>query len=262
MVENGRDRTQESATSISKAGAAKDGLSLGPPHLNFLGQALVRLAHDLKNHLATVSESAGLMEDLLKMKKRQKWDWAGRLFKRHRGLSLDMAPFLTPLNMIQEEIVQGAALIQQLGHFAHRMQEAQPMFEGNEALEEIQDLLLEKAVEKGIHLDLRLCRTTSRIETDPIGFQMAVLFVVKKVVAGLEGGGGVVLESVARKGIFQVCLSSPYPEHLSPRFSPEDLDDEGFYRGMVEEAGGRILEESQDDKYSITLNFPLARKRI
>jgi hypothetical protein len=260
MVGNGTDRTRESPTSISKAGAANDGLSLSAKYLNFLGQALVHLAHDLKNHLATVSESAGLMEDLLKMKKRQRWDWAGRFFRRHRGLSLDMAPFLTPLNTIQEEIVQGAALIEQLSRFAHRMEEAQPIFEANEALEEIQDLLLEKAGQKGIRLEMRLCRGTSMIEADPIEFQMAVLFIVEKVMAGLEGGHGVVLESNAVEGVFRMCLSSPCPEY-SPRFVSEELDNEGFYRDMVEELGGRILAASQDDKYSITLNFPLAKSK-
>lgn len=261
MVEKGPDRTRASATPISKVGTARDGCSFSVAHLNFLGQALVRLAHDLKNHLATMSESAGLMEDLLKMKKRQRWGWARRLFKRYRGLSLDMAPFLTSLSTIQEEIIQSSALIQQLGHFAHHMEGAQPLFEANEALEEIQGLLLEKAREKDIHLDLRLCRSVSRIETDPIRFQMAVLFVMEKVIAGLEGGRGVVLESVAREGTFQVSLSGPRPE-FSPRFSPEELDDEGFYRDMIEEVGGRIFEASREDKYSITLNFPLARKRI
>ncbi len=260
MFDNGPDKTRESTKSLSKAEAAINGLSLSAAHLSFLGQTLVRLAHDLKNHLATMSESTGLMQDLLQMKKSQRWGWAGRLFKRHRGLSLDMAPFLAPLNTIQEEIVQGAALIQQLGNFAHHMEMAQPVFEGNEALEEIQVLLLGKAREKGIQLDLRLCRTTSMIETDPIEFQMAVLFVVKKVMAGLEAGRRVVLESVAREGMFQVCLSRPCPEYPPP-FSSEELDDEGFYRDMVEALGGRILETSQGDKYSIMLNFPLSRSK-
>jgi len=260
MVGNGTDKTRELTSSISRAEAANDGPSLSAAHLNFLGQALVRLAHELKNHLATINESAGLMLDLLKMKKRQRWGWAGRLFRRRRGLSLDMAPFLTPLNTIQKEIVQAAALIQRLGRFAHRMAEAQPIFEGNEALEEIQDLLLEKAGEKDIHLVMRLCKRKSMIEVDPIGFQMAVLFNVEKVMAGLEGGRRVVLESDVREGIFQVCLSSPCPEY-SPRFGSEALDDEGFYQDMLEKMGGRILEQSQDDKYSITLDFPLARRK-
>jgi hypothetical protein len=260
MVEKGPDRTRASATPVSKVGATRDGCSLSVAHLNFLGQALVRLAHDLKNHLATMNESAGLMEDLLKMKKRQRWGWARRLFKGYRSLSLDMAPFLTPLGTIQEEIIQSSALIQQLGHFAHHMEGAQPLFEANEALEEIQGLLLEKARKKDIHLDLRLCRSTSTIETDPIEFQMAVFFVVEKVIAGLKGGRGIVLESVTRQGTFQVCLSSPCPEN-PPRLSSGELNDEGIFRDMIEELGGRILEESQEDKYSITLNFPLAKKR-
>jgi len=260
MVGNGTDKTRELTSSISRAEAANDGPSLSAAHLNFLGQALVRLAHELKNHLATINESAGLMLDLLKMKKRQRWGWAGRLFRRRRGLSLDLAPFLTPLNTIQKEIVQAAALIQRLGRFAHRMAEARPIFEGNEALEEIQGLLLEKAGEKDIHLVMRLCKRPSTIEIDPIGFQMAVLFNVEKVMAGLEGGRRVVLESDVREGIFQVCLSSPCPEY-SPRFGSEALDDEGFYQDMLEKMGGRILEQSQDDKYSITLDFPLARRK-
>ena len=260
MSGNGTDRTRDLTTSISRPEAANDGLSFGAVHLNFLGQALVRLAHELKNHLATINESAGLMLDLLMMKKRQRWGWAGRLFRRGRGLSLDMAPFLTPLNTIQEEIVQAAALIQQVGRFAHRMAEAQPIFEGNEALEEIQGLLLEKAGERDIRLEMRLCKRTSTMEIEPIGFQMAVLFNVEKVMAGLEGGRQVVLESDVREGIFQVCLSSPCPEY-PPRFGSEEHEDEGFYRDIVKELGGRILEQSQKDKYSITLNFPLAGRK-
>lgn len=261
MVEEGPDRTRASETPISKVGTAREGRSLSAAHLNFLGGALVRLAHDLKNHLATMGESAGLMEDLLEMKKRQRWGWVGRLLRRHQGLSLDMARFLTPLHMIQEEIVRAATLIQQLGHFAHHMEETQPVCASNEALEEIQGLLLEKAGEKGSHLDLRLCRTRSMIETDPIEFQMAVLFVLEKVMAGLEGGGQVLLESDVKEGIFQVCISGPRPEYSSP-YASEQPDDEEFYRDLVHELGGHILELSQEDKYSITLAFPLAKRKI
>jgi hypothetical protein len=261
MVEEGPDRTRASETPISKVGTARDDRSLSAAHLNFLGRALVRLAHDLKNHLATMGESAGLMEDLLEMKARQKWGWVSRLLRRHRGLSLDMARFLTPLHTIQEEIVRAAALIQQLGHFAHHMEETQPVCAGNEALEEIQGLLLEKAGEKGIHLDLRLCRTRSMIETDPIGFQMAVSFFLEKVIAGLEDGGHVVLESDVKEGIFQVCISGPCPGY-STRYASEEPDDGDFYRDLVQALGGHILEPSQEDKYAITLDFPLAKRKL
>jgi hypothetical protein len=108
-------------------------LSLSEAHLDFLGRSLVHLAHDLKNHLATINESAGLIGDLLKLKQRKHSGWARRFFKRGQGPPLNIDPFLKELNTIQEEVVQGSALFQDLGNLAQRLEKNPSLFMGNEA---------------------------------------------------------------------------------------------------------------------------------
>ena len=117
--------------------------TLSEAHLDFLGRSLVHLAHDLKNHLATINESAGLMGDLLKLKKKKYSGWARRLFKRGQGPALNIDPFFKELNAIQEEVVQGSALIQDLGNLAHRLKENPSLFTGSEAssLKELRKVL-------------------------------------------------------------------------------------------------------------------------
>jgi len=118
----------------SPNGDAGSELSLSEAHLDFLGRSLVHLAHDLKNHLATINESAGLMGDLLKLKQRKHSGWARKLFKRDQGPPLNIDLFFEELNAIQEEVVQGSALIQDLGNLASRLEENPSLFTGNEAL--------------------------------------------------------------------------------------------------------------------------------
>lgn len=258
LMENGTGRGAERKTPISKEGVAHDDLSLRLAHLKFLGQGLARLAHDLKNHLATINESAGLMVDLLKLEQRQRFGWLGRLFRRGQTPSPDMAPVFSDLKRIEKEVIQGAILIQHLGRFAHRLEETRSVFDGDEALEEMRCILLEQAKIKGIHLEMRLSESMPMIETDPSGFQMIVLCNVEKFMAGLENGRRVILETAIREGLFQVCLSSPYSGYL-PRFGSEEHCDEGVCRKGVEALGGQIWNQSGHGNYAVTLAFPLVR---
>ena len=118
--------------------------ALNEAHVDFLGRGLLHLAHDLKNHLATINESAGLIGDLLKLKQKKHSGWARRLFKPGQKPPLNIDPFLKELNTIQEEVVQGAALFQDLGNLAHRLEENPSLFTGYEAsvLKEIRKVII------------------------------------------------------------------------------------------------------------------------
>lgn len=118
-------------------------VTLSEAHLDFLGRSLVHLAHDLKNHLATINESAGLIGDLLKLERKKHSGWARRLFKRGQGPPLNIDPFFKEVNAIQEEVVQGSALIQNIGNLAHRLEYNPSAFTGSDALalKEIHEVL-------------------------------------------------------------------------------------------------------------------------
>jgi hypothetical protein len=236
----------------------KVGLGVRVAQLQVLSRGLVQLGHDMQNHLATINESAGLMIDLLQLKRKKRFDWAARFFKRGQGPGLDREPFLNDLGAIQKEVIEGATLTRRLSRFAHRLGETQSVFRGDEALEEIQDILWRQAEERGVRLEMRLAETASMMETDRMGFQVAVLWNVEEVMRPLESGDRVVLETDIGGRLFQVRIIGPHAEHLSP-LSPDEPGSRNFCRDIVKDLGGHVSDHSGDGTHVVTLAFPLAK---
>ncbi len=226
--------------------------------LQVLSRGLVDLGHDMQNHLATINESAGLMMDLLQLKRKKRFDWAARFFKRDQGPGLNTKPFLNDLSAIQKEVIEGASLTRRLSRFAHRFGETQSIFRSDEALEEIQDILWRQAEERSIRLEMRLAETASMIETDRTGFQVAVLWNVEEVMGTLGSGNRVVLETDIGGGLFQVRIIRPQLEDFSALF-PDEPGSRNFCRDIVEVLDGHVSDQSGDGTYVVTLAFPLAK---
>lgn len=225
--------------------------------LQVLSRGLVQLGHDMQNHLATINESAGLMIDLLQLKRKKRFDWAVRFFKRPQGVVLDVEPFVNDLNLIQEEVMEGATLTQRLSRFARHLEETDAVFGAHEALEEIREALLRQAEGKGIRLEIKLAKTGPMIDTDRPGFQVAVLCLLEQVVGVLESGQKVLLETDIREGAFQVRVTSPRGEE-PPRLPTDEPGNRHCCRDIVEDLGGQVLDRSGDGSYVMTLAFPLA----
>lgn len=251
------DQAPERASTAGSTMDVNAGLSLRVAQLQVLSRTLAHLSHDVQNHLAIISESAGWMEDLLKLKSKQRFGWLGRLLKRGRSQRLDVEPFLSGLSIIRKQIKEGSTLTERFNSFAHRLEETRAVFDANKVLVESQDVLSRQAGEKGICLELELTKEAPMIETDPPGFQLAVLGTVKHVMEGLKSGDCLALEAGISGGRFQVCLTGPYHEGFHS-LSLEEPDSQDFYRDIVEYLGGQIQRESGDGKYVTTLTFPLA----
>lgn len=251
------DPAQEQAGPARSITDVNIGLSLRLAQLQVFGLGLAHIAHDVQNHLAIISESAGLMGDLLKLKGKQRFGWVCRFLKRDQGRCLDIKPFFGGLNTIQEQVVQGSSLTQRLSSFAHRLEEAESVFDGIRALEEIRDILLVQAGEKGIRLEIRLAKEATMIETNSPGFQLAVFGSVEQVMESLESGDWLVLEADDSDGRFQVHITSPSHDE-SPGLLSEELDGQDFYRDIVGDLGGQIWKQSDDGKHVTTLAFSLA----
>jgi len=250
------DQAPELASTAGSTMDVNAGLSLRVAQLQVLSRTLAHLSHDVQNHLAVISESAGWMGDLLKLKSKQR-GWLGRLLKRGQSQRFDAEPFLSGLSIIKKQIEEGSNLTGRLNCFAHRLEETRAVFDANKVLVESQDVLSRQAGEKGICLELKLTKEAPMIETDPPGFQLALLSTVEHVMEGLKSGDSLALEAGISGGRFQVCLTGPYHEGFHS-LSPEEPDSRDFYQDIVEEMGGQIQRESGDGKYVTTLTFPLA----
>lgn len=256
MSDKGMAPPPDQADHIGKAGVSTRDLSLPLAHLNFLGKGLVRLAHDLKNHLATLNESAGLMADLLNLQEKQRRSWRGRLLRGGQTPSVDLASVLGVLEEIEKGAAQAATLIQNLGRFGHRLEEPRAVFESDRVLEEIRDLLLRQAGERGIHLEIKPSERVPLIETHPSGFQMAVMWILDEVMACTEQGQKVVLETEVRQDTVLISFEGPCWDNPL-RVAAAGCDEGDFYRDRVEALGGQVWQRSGHGKVAVTLAFPL-----
>jgi hypothetical protein len=247
----------EEARPVRSTTDANVGLSFRLAQLIVLSRALAHAAHDVQNHLATINESAGWMADLLKLKSKQRFGRIARFFKRNQSQRFDAKPFLESLNTIQEQVVQGARLTQDLSSFAHRLEETRSVFNGNKALEEIRGALLRQASQKGIRLELKLAKEAPMIETDPPVFQWALFASVEQVMEGVESGGWLALGTEVSGGRFQVHLTSPCPKESLVLLQKESSGPD-FSRDIIEELGGKIWSQSSHGEHVTTLDFPLA----
>jgi hypothetical protein len=257
MTETQADLATPKAGAVGTTGSGEVALGLKGAQLRILGRALANVAHDIQNHLATISESAGWMGDLLELENKRRSGWIGRFFKRSKPPDSDIMPFSTDLHTIQEQVVDGSKLNQRLSDFAHHLEETYSVLSGNKALGEIQDALLRTAEEKGIDLKMELTSGTPMIKTDPPGFQLAVFFNAEQVMEGLGDGDWVVLEAKVREGRYHICLSSSQLE--SHGLLSGEVEGEHLARQMVEGLGGRTWKEHGEGEQVTTLSFPLAK---
>ena len=96
------------------------------------------------------------------------------------------------------------------------------------------------------------------IETDRMGFQVAVLWNVEEVMEPLGRGSRVVLETDIGRGLFQVRIIGPHAEDFSP-LSPDEPGSRNLCRDIVKDLGGHVSDQSGDGTHVVTLAFPLAK---
>ena len=108
-------------------------------HLKFIGKVLSVFTHELNNHLAIIKESAGLIEDTLRLQKS-----SGKY---------DIEESLKIIRSIENQIGKTAWICKKLNGFGHRMDRALSTFNVNESLEELLVLLNRVANQKKVSFE-------------------------------------------------------------------------------------------------------------
>jgi hypothetical protein len=220
-----------------------------------LGQSFISLAHDIQNHLATINESAGWLKDLLEHRDKRGFDRVILFFKRTQ--IADIKSLFTGLDTIQQQVSQVSALTKRLSRFAHRLVEEKSVQDANKVLEEVMEVLLKEAGEKGIHLELKQTKEVCMIEIDPVGFQLAVFENMKSIIKNLESGARLILETTMKGGEFHLGFTDSNDWENSNSLSNEP-DSQDFLKYLVNDMGGRIRQHTGNGKPGSTLIFALA----
>jgi hypothetical protein len=159
----------------------------------FMGRITAGVTHEIKNVLAIIKESAGLLEDLI------------TLSKDHEPPLRDK--YLRTLTRITEQVRRGVDLAGNLNEFAHSADDKVAGVDLNQAVAQTALLSQRFARLKGMTLNAESFQKTVPISTDPLAFQM-LLFHAVELIMGLVDEGTVISLKLACNHGNRVLISA------------------------------------------------------
>ncbi|MEJ5376412.1 MAG: hypothetical protein WHX93_07525 [bacterium] len=146
----------------------------GDREARFMGRITAGMTHEIRNVLAIVRESAGLMEDLLSMEASASFPHRDRF---HRAL-----------RAIQEQVDRGVDLATRLNRFAHSMDQQLCEVNLGELLEQVGALLRRQARNKKVELRLDPGSPQILVVSDPFRLGMLLCSCVEHCMDAMSPG--------------------------------------------------------------------------
>jgi C4-dicarboxylate-specific signal transduction histidine kinase len=145
----------------------------------FIGRITAGITHEMKNVLAIIRESAGLMEDLLSM--------TGDTGFPHRER------FVRAMGTIQAQVERGIDLSTRLNRLAHSPDAPLAVIDLNQTVSQMALLAERFARLRGVRLTAAPHPEAIRVSTSPVRVQMALLAGLESMWNSMAGGGGLTL---------------------------------------------------------------------
>jgi len=164
-------------------------------NLQFFGKATASISHEVKNILAIIGQSAGLLEDMVFMSEK------GKELKTERLKQISA--------LIQKQTLQADHVIRRLNSFSHSSDEAVKTIDILDTVKMVLSLAERSASLKGVELGLKHSVENLSITTDPFSLENLLWrcldFAINKSddkgsllvdVAEYEGGGKVEISGI------------------------------------------------------------------
>ncbi len=145
--------------------------------MRFIGKIIASFTHEIKNHLAIIKESAGLMDDMLRIGKS----------------SANSNQYLDILNSIVEQVDKSIGLFKFLNRFAHRMDSQFCNFQVNESLEELIALMTRLANQKRIVFEKSFEHELPELYNSPSLFQFVIFSFLERYIQQPGNGSSIIV---------------------------------------------------------------------
>ncbi len=214
-----------------------------------MGRITAGVTHEMKNVLAIIRESAGLMQDLLTLSKDDSFT--------HRE------KFLHVLSNIREQVNRGVDLASALNRFAHSPDHAVATVDMNQLLDQLVLLCQRFAASRKVTLTTAAHTVPLPLTCDPIKTQMTVFAGVDVMLNAVEAGSAVTVRPVKRdSGSVIVEFSCKVPAHTDEG-RPGHMAESPFWQ--VLQASATTLDatiESGSPPVWFTITFPNATSAV
>ncbi len=207
-----------------------------------VGKLLAGYTHELKNHLAIINESSGLMADLLDMTLSE--DEKTRL------------RFKKIITTIGERIQEANDMANHLNNFAHRMDTSLSNFNINDLLIEELALIDRVARLKNIQLEVNLQDNIPSIYNNPSLFQFIIFTLIQEITNKLASGNIIKISSSIPGQTIHVSLNTSEPLETTPEASETDDIDEMLKFVAAKMNIGINQTPSASYPFQITLTLP------
>jgi nitrogen-specific signal transduction histidine kinase len=159
--------------------------------LRFIGKILAGFTHEIKNHLAIVKESVGLMGDMMQI---------------HKTPESDFSQYLQIIRSIEEQIEKAIVHFRYLNRFSHRMDTPLSSFNINESLEELTALIDRFAAQKKIVLERDFKKDLPSINSSPAILQFLVFNFLEDKMAKLDKNSSIIVKTEVIKDSVTIRL--------------------------------------------------------
>ena len=136
--------------------------------IGFMGKVAASLSHEIKNTLAIINESAGLMGDLLRKDAPEDWPSYSR--------------FNDLLASIEEQVQRSADIVKRLNQFAHSMDKSLADLDLNETVRKTVILAKRFATLRRVNLETQLASKPLHLQSDPFRLLYVIFGFIERAI--------------------------------------------------------------------------------
>jgi C4-dicarboxylate-specific signal transduction histidine kinase len=209
-----------------------------------IGRISAAMTHEMRNVLAIIRESSGLMQDILALSDESAF--------AHRD------KFANALGKIEKHVRRGDDIVTQFNAFAHSMDEPLDWVEVTEVMERVAALMQRTARSKQVTLSAETGEGAPSVYTNPIRLTLALAVCVEHWVDQGEPGDAIVLrpDKEKEKAVIEVLVKKATGEAAS---APPDLAD---VSDVLKTLGGDVQSLAEGDHGGVRLFLPLKQESV
>ena len=207
--------------------------------LAFFGRISSSVSHEINNVLTSITEVAGLLEDLAAA--------------ASQGRALDPAKISKNIDTISRQTARGVSIIKTFNKFAHSTDEPVMSFDAGAMTENLCSLSRRLADIKNLKLEFVQPSSQIMMSSSPFSFQQAVFACISGALAGGERGGAISVSIEKDEPMVKVTVKiGPIAETAAVQAGLDDA------RAIVESMSGRFESPGAVDgnTVSVALMFP------
>ncbi len=213
--------------------------TLTSSQLSFIGKVLSIFTHEVRNHLAIIKESAGLLGDLIEM---------GKIL-----LPQDSQQTLKIVQSIENQISKTAWLCNNLNSFGHRMDKPLSTFSVNECIEELFVLLQRLAKQRKIAIEKDFVEDRLLINSNPSELQFIIFCLIEKYLRTLDRDSMIIIKTDRSDNSIEINI---IPKGTTIKTDEEGICMDDIYEYVIKQLGGNI--SKKDTNEGIIIKLPVS----